>query len=119
MDDVASIRSKFEALRPFLDERRRRLWAAAEAIALGHGGITAVATATGLQRNTIRAGMRELQASPSASSARPAATGGKYRVRAAGGGRKPLTAHDRSRTGPRPGGVGGTGHAGRPDGALA
>ena len=66
MDDVAVIRAKFEVLRPFLDERRRRLWAAAEALVRGHGGITAVATATGLQRATIRVGMRELQASPAA-----------------------------------------------------
>src|SRR5229473_6333847 len=94
MDDVASIRSKFEALRPFLDERRRRLWAAAEAIVLGHGGITAVATATGLQRNTIRAGIRELQTSRSRSAAGSAATGEERRIRAPGGGRKPLTSHD-------------------------
>ena len=60
MHDVASIRAKFEALRPYLDERRRRLWAAAEAMVLGRGGMTAVATATGLQRATIRVGVREL-----------------------------------------------------------
>jgi len=94
MDDVASIRSKFEALRPFLDERRRRLWAAAEAIVLGHGGSTAVATATGLRRNTIRAGIRELQTSRSRSAAGSAATGEERRIRAPGGGRKPLTSHD-------------------------
>lgn len=94
MDDVASIRSKFEALRPFLDERRRRLWAAAEAIVLGHGGSTAVATATGLRRNTIRAGIRELQTSRSRSAAGSAATGEERRIRAPGGGRKPLTTHD-------------------------
>src|SRR6266571_2634377 len=56
MHDVASIRAKFETLRPYLDERRRRLWAAAEAMVLGRGGITAVGNATGLQRVTIRAG---------------------------------------------------------------
>src|SRR6266568_695629 len=94
MDDVASIRSKFEALRPFLDERRRRLWAAAEAIVLGHGGSTAVATATGLRRNTIRAGIREFQTSRSRSAAGSAATGEERRIRALGGGRKPLTSHD-------------------------
>ncbi len=61
MADVATIRTKFEALRPFLDERRRRLWAAAEAVALGRGGVTAVATATGLRRNTIHTGIDELR----------------------------------------------------------
>src|SRR5262252_2387038 len=96
MHDVSSIRAKFEALRPYLDERRRRLWAAAEALVLGRGGITAVANATGLQRATIRVGIRELQASPTAGPETEAATAEDriHRVRAAGGGRKPLTSED-------------------------
>ena len=98
MHDVPGIRAKFEALRPYLDERRRRLWAAAEAMVLGRGGITAVANATGLERNTIRAGIRELQASPTASAepeAEAAAAADRVRrVRAVGGGRKPLTDED-------------------------
>jgi hypothetical protein len=98
MQDVATIRGKFEALRPYLDERRRRLWAAAEAMALGHGGITTVAAATGLQRATIRVGLRELQSRPSTSTEpepEPVAVAeAAQRVRAAGGGRKPLTAED-------------------------
>jgi Rhodopirellula transposase DDE domain len=94
MHDVAAIRAKFEVLRPFLDERRRRLWAAAEALVLGRGGITAVATATGLQRATIRVGVRELQAGPTVRAGGSAAPQGQRRVRAPGGGRKPLTSHD-------------------------
>src|SRR2546427_13107913 len=94
MDDVAAIRSKFEVLRPFLDERRRRLWAAAEALVLGHGGITAVATATGLQRATIRVGIRELQTSSATRTDASAAPEETCRVRAPGGGRKPLTTQD-------------------------
>src|SRR5437764_6949081 len=98
MHDVATVRAKFEALRPYLDERRRRLWAAAEAMVLGRGGITAVATATGLERNTIRAGIGELQASPTASTGTEteaaAAADRVQRVRAPGGGRKPLTTED-------------------------
>jgi hypothetical protein len=98
MQDVATIRGKFEALRPYLDERRRRLWAAAEAMALGHGGITTVAAATGLQRATIRVGLRELQSRPSTSTEpepEPVAVAeAAQRVRAPGGGRKPLTAED-------------------------
>jgi hypothetical protein len=84
------VATKFKALAPFLDERRRRLWAAAEALALGRGGITAVATATGLARHTIRVGVRELQAGPS--------TAPRFgrRVRAPGGGRKAVTALDPS-----------------------
>jgi hypothetical protein len=96
MHNVASIRAKFEALGPYLDERRRRLWAAAEAMVLGRGGITAVANATGLQRVTIRAGIRELQADPgNATGAESAAAADRMqRVRAPGGGRKPLTTQD-------------------------
>ncbi len=56
--------------------------------------MTAVATATGLQRNTIRGGIRELQTSPTAGTDTSAATQGERRVRAPGGGRKPLTSQD-------------------------
>src|SRR5947209_17682355 len=98
MHDVPSIRAKFEALRPYLDERRRRLWAAAEAMVLGRGGITAVANATGLERTTVRAGIRELQSSSKPSTAAEAeggaATDRVRRVRVVGGGRKPLTIED-------------------------
>jgi hypothetical protein len=61
MPDLDIIRSKFEALRPVLDERTQRLWAATEALALGHGGISLVAAATGLDHKTIYHGMKELQ----------------------------------------------------------
>jgi Rhodopirellula transposase DDE domain len=94
MQDVATIRAKFEALRPYLDERRRRLWAAAEAMALGRGGLTAVASATGLQRATIRVGLRELQGGPPTSTEPEKVAGAAQRVRAPGGGRKPLTTED-------------------------
>ena len=56
------IQAKYAALRPFLDERRRRLWAANEAVALGRGGVTLVAAATGLARSTVGDGLRELRA---------------------------------------------------------
>jgi Rhodopirellula transposase DDE domain len=90
MDSRDTIAARFAALRPFLDERRRRLWAAAEAQAVGRGGVTTVAAATGLQRNTIRAGLRELRG------ADPAPVPSDQRVRTAGGGRKALTEHDPS-----------------------
>src|SRR6266511_2976802 len=45
-----------------LDERQRRLWAAAEARSHGRGGIAAVARASGISENTIRRGLRELDA---------------------------------------------------------
>ena len=52
---IAAVRNKYQALRPVLDEKVRRRWAACEALAIGWGGITAVAEATGLSRPTIRA----------------------------------------------------------------
>jgi hypothetical protein len=60
--DISLIRQKFVALDPVMDERVRRQWAAAEAVAYGWGGVSAVARATGLARNTIAAGGRELRA---------------------------------------------------------
>src|SRR5262249_35821268 len=57
---------------PFLDERDRRLVAAAEAFAAGYGGIAAVAMATGLAPSTIGRGLKELaQEQPSARVRRP------------------------------------------------
>ena len=56
------IRAKFLALHPVMDERVTRLWAGAEAAALGDGGIAIVGRATGLSRTTIRAGRDELRA---------------------------------------------------------
>ena len=57
---IQAIKAKFAVLAPLLDERTRRLWAAVEARAIGRGGITPVAEATGLSQTTIRAGLREL-----------------------------------------------------------
>ena len=58
--DVENIRRKFEVMSLVLDERRLRLWAAAEADALGRGGLKAVMDATGLWNSRIVAGKREL-----------------------------------------------------------
>jgi transposase len=84
--EVAILRKKFRSLRGALDERGRRVWAAAEASALPHGGVSVVAKATGLSRSTIHAGIRELKAGRD-KLAEPG------RIRRAGGGRKPLTFH--------------------------
>jgi hypothetical protein len=61
-DLEATIVTKFTAMAPVLDERGRRLWAAAESIAIGYGGDALVSAATGLARETIRNGRRELAA---------------------------------------------------------
>ena len=78
--DAATIRQKFEALSPVLDERSRRLWVATEAKSVGHGGIALVARATGMSRSTITRGLRELEPSAEVVEA--------GRVRRSGGGRK-------------------------------
>ena len=58
---VKIIQDKFKLIRKTLDERGKRLWAATEASALGWGGITRVAEATGLSRTTITSGLNELK----------------------------------------------------------
>jgi len=58
--DIEPIRERFSAVAPFLDERGRRLVAAAEAFAAGYGGIAAVAMATGIAASTIGRGLKEL-----------------------------------------------------------
>jgi transposase len=83
--DEHAIGERFRALAGELNERQRRLWAAAEARAAGRGGITAVARATGIAIDTIRNGIAELE---SGEQLEPG------RVRRRGGGRKPLTETD-------------------------
>ncbi len=83
----AILREKYAALAPVLNERSRRLWAATEAQALGHGGQTLLAKVTGMSRSTIYLGKQEV--GQGAVRAMP----GLGRVRAPGGGRKLLTHH--------------------------
>jgi hypothetical protein len=69
-----------------MDERLRRLWAAAEARELGRGGITAVARATGMSRTTITTGCQELT--------RPLKQRDAQRIRRPGSGRRSLVDTD-------------------------
>jgi hypothetical protein len=80
---IESVRRKFNRLKVELDERGCRYWAATEALELGHGGIKAVAQATGLGERTIRRGCEELRQGSQPSG------WGRRRVRRPGGGRKP------------------------------
>lgn len=80
------LKQKFTTLFVYLDERQRRIAAAVEARSLGHGGITAVALATGMSRPSIHKGLGELtQRKPGVP---------LRRLRKAGAGRKPLTERD-------------------------
>ncbi len=83
-DVVVSLRAKFEAVLPHLDERGQRLVLAGEARSLGHGGIAAVARASGSSRSRISDGVAELEAG----------TAPLGRVRRPGGGRRPATEAD-------------------------
>jgi len=75
-----SIQRKFLRLKNTMHERMTRLWAGAEAEALGHGGIAAVARATGLAISTVTLGRNEVRGGASVE--------GLVRVRRKGGGRK-------------------------------
>lgn len=79
---VSVIRRKYRALRAALDERQRRLWAAAEVQALGRGGLAAVVRATGLAKTTVLRGLREYASGKSLAS---------DRIRRPRGGRKRAT----------------------------
>ncbi len=85
MIDKGAIYRRFEALRPALTERGRRLFAAAEAMTAGYGGVTAVSEATGLARSTIQRGIAEIETGSDC---------GAGRVRRAGGGRPKLGRRD-------------------------
>jgi len=61
-DVEAAIVPKYVVMAPVLHERARRLWAAAESVAIGYGGDALVSAATGLARQTIRNGRLELAA---------------------------------------------------------
>ncbi len=79
MIDEAVIQRKYLAIKDSLDERSRRLWAAAEAREGGRGSFAAVVRATGMSSRTLARGLRELQSPP----VLPAG-----RMRRAGGGRR-------------------------------
>ena len=89
MVDESTIRRRFRLIAAHLDERMRRLVAAAEAAALGFGGVSIVARATGVSRRAIRIGATELRQ-------RPRVVGAAGRVRRPGGGRKKTVHQDRT-----------------------
>jgi transposase len=85
MDIASAIRERFQNLEWAFDERLRPLFAASEAKVLGHGGITLVQKATGVARNSIKLGLKELLRSQNVGVAEDDAS---RRLRRKGGGRK-------------------------------
>jgi hypothetical protein len=84
VDEERGVRERFGLLVVHLDERSKRLWAAAEAIALGYGGTEAVVRATGIAATTIRCGVADLGAGEVL----------EGRVRRSGGGRRRIVDAD-------------------------
>jgi transposase len=88
---VAEIAEKFKLLMPTMDERQTRLWLAAEAKALGRGGLAAVTAATGVLHKRIGIGIRELEQMARKPPSEPPSV---QRIRSPGAGRKKLTDKD-------------------------
>ena len=79
MKEEQKLQEKFEKILPYLTERQKRLYLAAEAQSLGHGGMTKVSHASGVSRLTLSKGIKELTT---------LSTLAKTRSRQVGGGRK-------------------------------
>ena len=84
MVSLGDIRKKLHGLWPHLNERSRRMLAAAEAEQIGYGGVSLVSRACGLSRVTIIKGIGELRAPPLP----------EERIRRSGGGRWRLVVRD-------------------------
>ncbi len=85
MTDISNIKIRFNLVKNYLNERTKRLWCAAEAKVLGHGGIDIVSQATKISRATIAKGLKELKNNNTNSDI--------IRIRKKGGGRKKATEH--------------------------
>ena len=92
MEIDSPVGQRWNVMRDALDERQRRLLVGVEAKVLGHGGVSAVAVATGVSRTTIAAGIQEIEAmmSSDVGAAAPLQTG----TRQAGAGRKKIETKD-------------------------
>ena len=88
MDIESAVRKRYQNLEWALDERLRRLFAASEAKAIGHGGIALVWKATGVARGSIQRGLKELAERPEGMES------GSRRIRRVGAGRKATVTDD-------------------------
>lgn len=90
MSTIEMIKIKYESLSAHMDEKVKRLWGAAEAMAIGRGGIAKVVKATGISPKTIKVGVVEIEQKPKQTAEKKKL--GK--VRRKGGGRKALKEKD-------------------------
>ena len=90
MEIEKEIRSRYKNIEWALNEKLRRLFAANEAKVLGHGGITVVQKATGVARNSIKQGLKELS-----NREEETASSATTRIRKVGGGRKQSVRKDK------------------------
>ena len=88
MASEGEVKERFSRLEAWLDERSRRLWAAAESAAHGRGGISLVARASGVSRRAIAVGLAELKKKPDRSPRT------RLPIRQKGGGRKKSSLKD-------------------------
>jgi hypothetical protein len=84
---ILQVKQKYEVLDKVLDERSRRIWAGTEAKAIGRGGQLLVAQATGMHKNTVSAGVKEINEKKELE---------KGRIRKSGGGRKKAVYKDKT-----------------------
>src|ERR1700704_1902889 len=84
MIDEAAIRLRWDVVGSRLDERGRRLFAAAEGRTAGRGGLAMVSKITGLARSTINRGKQDIDTQPLP----------KGQIRRAGGGRHAVCEND-------------------------
>lgn len=92
---VASVKEKYTTLARIMDERLKRRWAACEAMAIGRGGVSTLARATGMSRTTITKGIAEIQ-EQFPELAERVDPSNHQRVRAPGGGRRRSADKDES-----------------------
>ena len=81
------ISDHFDSLEVTFNEKSRRIWAAAEALSAGRGGVSAVSRVTGISRTTIYQGIKELEYPENLEDA-------VGRTRGLGGGRKKIIDSD-------------------------
>jgi len=87
MYDEANITRRFELLAPLLDERAQRLLVGAEAACIGYGGVSIVSRSTGVSREAVAEGVKDVTGPERLP---------KGRIRREGGGRKRTVLKDPS-----------------------